>query len=151
GNNDFVTVTPVTQPLPFNTVFTLAVSTAVADQAGNQLAVPRNFIFTTQAPATTPPKVQAIDPANNAVGISLAAPTSVTFTEIIDPASITPQSFKVTIGAGTPVPGAFSFLNGNTTVRFTPTDPWPTETVVVTQLSSAITDRFGNALVANDG
>jgi hypothetical protein len=151
GNNDVVTLTPVTQPLPFNTVFTIAVSTAVADPAGNQMAAPRSFTFTTQAPATTPPKVQTIDPADNAVDVSLRAPITVTFTEILDPASVTAQSFKVTIEAGTIVPGSFSFLNSNTTVRFTPTDPWPTETVVVTGLSSAITDRFGNALVANDG
>ena len=70
----------------------------------------------------------------------------VTFSELIDPASVTPDSFRVSV-AGNTVPGGFSFLDGNATARFVPSQLLPLDSTVLVELTAAITDRFGNALV----
>ena len=75
---------------------------------------------------------------------------SVTFTEPIDPASVTPASFRALTG-GTTVAGSFTFLNGNRVARFTPAAGWPFEAVVVAELTGAIVDAAGNALVTSAG
>jgi hypothetical protein len=143
------TLTPVTQPLALNTAFTLTVGAGARDRAGNAVPSVRTFTFTTTSPDLVGPRVLTIDPANGAVNVALTAPVTVAFNEPVDPATVTAQSFRVTIG-GSPVSGTLS-LSGGTTARFTPTDAWPTETVVTIELSSTIHDLFGNALTAPDG
>ena len=73
-----------------------------------------------------------------------------TFTEPIDPATVTTTSFRV-LTSGAPVAGTFTFLNGNRTARFSPTAGWPFEAVVVTELTGGILDLAGNALVSSTG
>ena len=51
------TLTPIGQPLALNTTFTLTVGTGAQDRAGNQLAAPRTFTFTTASPDTAGPRV----------------------------------------------------------------------------------------------
>ena len=94
--------------------------------------------------------MSAVDPANNATGVSLVAPIVVTFTQPIDPSTITASSFRVRAGASA-VAGSFEFLAGNTSVRFRPSDPLPPGTAIATELTTAITDAFGDALAAADG
>ena len=150
GTDDVVTLTPVSRPLAFSTTYTVIVTSPAADRAGNALAAGRSFSFTTSSPDRTPPSVSAIDPANNSAGVSLVAPIVVTFTQAIDPSTITANSFRVRAGGGA-VGGAFAFGAGNTSVRFTPSDPLPPGTAIVTELTAAITDPFGDALAAADG
>ena len=90
GNDDRVTLTPTTQPLTFNTSFTVGVSTAVADLAGNTLAAARALTFTTAPGSTTPLKVASIDPSNDAVDVSLTTPITVTFSQPVERTSVTP-------------------------------------------------------------
>ena len=151
GNDDVVTLTPVAQPLAANATFTIEVSTAATDRAGNALTAARTFTFTTASPDTIPPKVASIDPPDNAVDVSLATPITVTFTEAVDPATVTAQSFRVRIDGG-PVTGIPERSSAAIHVaRFTPDAPLPTEAVIVTELTGGITDAFGNPLVAADG
>jgi hypothetical protein len=144
-----VTLTP-TSPLAVDTLFTATVETAVTDRAGNALAAPFASSFRTSAPDTSGPRVDSIDPPHQATGVSTTAPVSVTFTEPINPASVTPASFHVSIG-GTPAAGQFTFLDGNRVARFTPTAPWPLDAVVVTELTGTIADMAGNPLVTSSG
>ncbi len=149
GNDDVATLTP-TAPLQTNATFTIVISTTAADRAGNPLTAPRTLAFTTASPDHTSPKVVSIDPASNAVDVSLVTPIVVTFTEPVDPSSINPQTFKVQVGSS-PVAGSTTLLAGNTSVRFAPSEPLPPNAVVVTQLTGGITDAFSNPLVAADG
>ncbi|MGE5243271.1 MAG: Ig-like domain-containing protein [Betaproteobacteria bacterium] len=150
GNDDVVTLTPTAQPLAPNATFTLIVTTAATDRAGNPLAAVRTFTFTTASPDTTPPTVASIVPADGSAGVSLATSITVTFSEAIDPSTVTAQSFAVHSGT-TPIDGTFSFLNGNSAAQFTPAAPLPSDADVTTALTSGITDLFGNALAAADG
>ncbi len=126
-------------------------STAVsATPAGNALGTTFTSTFRTASPDGTAPQVESIDPPDNATGVGTTTPVSVTFTEPIDPASVSATSFRVLTG-GTPLAGSFTFLNGNRVARFTPAAPWPFEAVIVTELTGAILDAAGNALVTSAG
>lgn len=138
------------QSLAQNTVHTLTLTTGVTDLAGNPLAAPFTSSFRTISPDTTGPKVSSVDPAANTVGAASAAPVTVTFTEAVDRASVTAASFKVSVD-GAAVPGAFAFLAGDAQARFTPSQAYGFEKTVVVELTGAIRDTSGNALVNADG
>jgi len=74
----------------------------------------------------------------------------VAFTEPIDPATVSSTSLRVSKD-GTTLDGALTLQNGNREIRFTPAQPLPFGAVIVTQITSAITDASGNALVDADG
>jgi hypothetical protein len=137
-------------PLAINTLYTVTVDASVSDPGGNPLAASFVSTFRTATPDATAPRVESIDPPDGATGVPTTAPVSVTFTEPIDPATVTPASFRVSSG-GTPVTGTFTFLDGGRTARFTPAVPYPFEAAVTTELTGAITDVSHNALVTSAG
>ena len=144
-----VTLTPTTT-LAVNTLYTVTVDSTAIDPAGNALAAAFTSTFRTSSPDNIAPRVESIDPPDNATGVGTTVPVSVTFTEPIDPATVTTTSFRV-LTSGAPVAGTFTFLNGNRTARFSPTAGWPFEAVVVTELTGGILDLAGNALVTSTG
>jgi hypothetical protein len=145
-----VTLTPVARPLALGATFTVTVGSGVTDPAGNGMAAPVAASFTTTPPDVTPPRVAAIVPAHNAVDVPPATFIEVTFSEPIDPATVTDASFRVSTG-GAAVAGVRTMLDGNRRVRFTPSGPLPFAAVVVTELTAAIADLAGNALADADG
>jgi hypothetical protein len=150
GSGDRTVALTPTAPLALNTLHTVEVGTGVRDRAGNPLSAAVTASFRTVSPDTTPPRVQTITPANGAVDVPLGAAIEVRFTEAIDPSTVTAQSFRASVG-GAPVAGTRTVLAGGTAVRFTPDAPWPTESVVVVELTDAITDGYGNRLADGNG
>ena len=144
------TVALVQPPLPLNTTFTIEATTQIRDRAGNGLSAALASTFKTRSPDTIPPRVSAVAPANNAVNVSIGTDIRVTLTEPIDIATITPQSFRVSVG-GAAVAGHFTFADNNATVRFAPDAPLPFDAIGVTELTAAITDLFQNPLVDATG
>ena len=98
-----VTLTPV-DLLKLNTNYTIDASTQIRDVNGNALFASRTSVFKTKSPDTVPPRVVAIAPANNAVNVPVGTDVRVSFTEPVDRTTITPASFRVTIG-GLQIPG----------------------------------------------
>src|SRR5262249_41748256 len=143
--DQLVILTPVTQPLSFNTTFTLDIGTGITDLAGNALVSVLTTTFTTLLPDVTPPRVASVLPANGATTAPVAAFLPVAFTKPIGPATVTPAAFQGGAGA-TPVAGSFSFFNNNTTVRFAPAAPLPFGTLMTVQLTATITDVLSNPL-----
>jgi len=143
------TLTP-TSPLALNTTFTIDVTTQIRDVAGNSLSSSRSSAFKTKSPDTASPKVMAIAPADKAVNVPVGTDIRVTFTEAIERSSVTAASFRVSTG-GAPIPGQFTFLDSDATVRFAPDAALPFDVSVVVELTSGITDRFNNALVDSAG
>ncbi len=136
----------VTASLQLNTTFTIEATVQIRDAAGNALSAALTSTFKTKSPDTTPPRVSTVFPANNAVNVPVGTDIRVTFTEPIDTATINSGSFRVSVG-GAPIAGHFTFADGNATVRFAPDAPLPFDAVGVTELTSAITDPFQNAIV----
>jgi hypothetical protein len=150
AGDTIVTLAPADGALEPGTAYTVSVQTNVSDVAGNGLAAAFTSGFTTVAPDATPPRVLAINPADGATGVSIGTVVDVSFTEPLDPATVTGASVQLSAG-GNPVTGALSLLAGDTLVRFTPAEVLPLDTLVTTALTDAITDVEGNALADANG
>ena len=71
------------------------------DVAGNALATTRTWTFTTAAAGggdTTAPTVTATSPAAGATGVAATANVTGTFSEAMNPSTITSTTFKLTGG-----------------------------------------------------
>ena len=91
-----MTFTPTAALAP-NTLFTATLTTMITDLAGNPLAANYVWSFTTgAAPDTTPPEIVSTIPANAATNVPINQAVSATFTEAMDPLTITTATFGLT-------------------------------------------------------
>ena len=156
------TFTP-TAALPAASLFTATVTSAATDLAGNALAgntavAPgagsQVWTFTTGAAGdTTPPTVTTVSPVAGTTGICLNKATSATFSEPMDPASISASTFTVT-DAGVAVPGSVSYDAASKVASFVPTAAVGfaasrTFTVTVVSGANGVKDLAGNPLAAD--
>jgi hypothetical protein len=98
------------------------------------------------APDTTAPAVSSTIPADTATGVAINQNITATFSEAMDPATITSTTFTVMQGA-TPVPGVVTYVG--TVATFNPTNDLAANTVVTVTITTGVTDLVGNALAAN--
>lgn len=129
--------------LPNSSVVTATLGTGIADLAGNALAAPVTWMFTT-VPDTTAPTVTTRSPAPNATMVSSTSTIAVTFSEPVT--NVTSSSFTVNNGAA--VTGTLAGSNGNRTWTFTPLTTLGSNATVTVTLTTAITDVAGNPLAA---
>ena len=146
--------TPTTPgSLAANSRFSATVSTAAADLAGNTLAVPAVWTFqTAPEPDTTRPTIVLTAPANNATAVAVNAGITATFSEDMNPATLSTSSFSVVdTSLGTAVSGRVSYAANGRTVVFTPTTPasLPANSAFTATVTTAAADLAGNALAAN--
>jgi len=93
------------------TTFTATITTGAKDLAGNPLLNNFAWSFTTgAAPDTNRPTVITTVPANSATGVAINQAINATFSEAMDPATISTASFLVA-GPGT------NFVTGNSRLR----------------------------------
>jgi hypothetical protein len=114
-----------------------------ADKSGNAF----NWSFTTAGSAAdvTAPVVNTVVPANNATAIVTSTKATVTFSEAMNPATITAATFSLKQGS-TAVPGAVSYTG--TTATFTPSAALTAGLVYTATVTSGVKDVAGNALAA---
>jgi hypothetical protein len=135
-----------TTPLAASTSYTATISNGAKDLAGNFLPGAFSFSFTTgSGQDVLPPAVLSSSPASNATGVSVATTVSVTFSEAMNPATITPGSFILASSAGT-VSGSVA-LNGDV-ATFTPTALLTGNTVYTATITTSATDQAGNHLTS---
>ena len=129
------------------TTFTATITNGVKDLAGNALAVNKTFIFTTGATAdNTVPTVVSTDPAEIAGGVAVNRDITATFSEAMDPATITTASFTLKQGA-TSVPG--SVTSAGSVATLNPTGNLAANTTYTATITSGVMDLAGNALAIN--
>jgi hypothetical protein len=137
-----------TADLPSTTLYTVGVSVAAKDLAGNAMTAPFSSNFTTGvAPDRTPPTIVSVTPASNTTGVIRTTSIAVTFSEAMDVAS-SQSAFSVTMPAG--VTGTFTWTNANKVMTFKPTAQFAYGDVVRFQVSTAAKDAAGNAKATND-
>jgi len=140
------TFTP-TGSLAYSTSYTATVTTGAKDLAGNALAANYVWNFNTgTASDTTPPMISSTSPASGATGVGVNTAISVTFSEAMDPASVTGTSFTVMTGS-TAVPGSVNY--SGTTATFTPTGSLAYSTSYTATVTTGAKDLAGNALASN--
>ena len=145
NNGAQATFTPTT-PYPANSQIRVVTQNAVKDLAGNNDS---SFWVTTFTSANvadvTAPTVTSVTPVNDATGVGRDATIVLTFSESINPSTVTSTSVQVFAGATSIGISSFQFSADNRTVSFTPTAPaGETITIVAT---SDIKDLSGNSLV----
>ncbi|MES1982081.1 MAG: Ig-like domain-containing protein [Pseudomonadota bacterium] len=129
-----------------STVYRAAITTAVTDLAGNAMSSNSSWQFQTSAPDTTPPTVTATTPVNSASAIAVNSATTATFSEAIDPATVTAASFTLMNGS-TPVSGTVAA--SGTAATFTPAASLTTNTLYTATITTGVKDLAGNALSTN--
>ncbi len=100
-------------------------------------------------PDTTAPTVISTNPADAATGVAINRKITATFTEALDPATITTASFTVTGPGATPVAGTVTYAAVGTTPTFTPTDDLALGITFTATLTTGIRDLAGNALASD--
>ena len=140
------TFSPAADLLP-STVYTATITTGAADMNGKTLAKAYTWTFTTGAKTDVIlPTVTLTDPANNATGVGLTKLIVATFSEQMDPATITAFTFAVRQGTAS-VSGAVTYTG--TAATFTPTNKLEPNKIYTGTISTGAKDKAANALAAN--
>lgn len=127
-----------------NTVYTATVNKGAKNTDGNALANDHVWSFTTGA--NTTPTVTSTDPANNATGVALNKVIKSVFSETMNPATITGESF--TVKAGTVAVAGTVTYNG-TTASFTPTNSLSANTIYTATITTAAKSAADVPLASN--
>lgn len=110
-----------------------------------------DVVFTTSTgPDTTPPTVTTTSPTANATGVNPANSVTATFSEAVDPASITASTFELRDNGGSLVTAAISYAtNVATLTPSTALTAATTYTVTVKGGASGAKDLAGNPLATD--
>ena len=144
------TFTPTGGTFAANTLFTSTVTVAATDLAGNPMAAQYVWTWSTGATLdTTAPTVLSTVPVNGAINVPLNQIVTATFSEEMDPVTITNITFTVT-GPGLPIPGGLVSYDPLTKIAtFSPdADLAPSSTYTGT-ITTGAKDLAGNALASN--
>lgn len=141
-----LTFTPTVNLAP-NTLFTATITTGAQNLEGTALAANYVWTFTTgAAAATNPPELVSTVPANAATGVPLNQAVSATFSEAMNPLTITTATFQLTGPGGITVAGTVSYNAISFIATFTPTLPLTAGDTYTAMVTNGATDLAGNPL-----
>ncbi len=129
--------------LTVNTLYTATITTGVKDSAGNAMAAPKIWSFTTSGSAdTTPPTVISTNPADLATNVALNSSINATFSEAMLASSLNTATFTV---AG--VSGTVMYDTVNHIATFKPSANLAPNTQYTATISTGAKDSAGNTMV----
>lgn len=132
-----------------STLFTATITTGVKNLAGIALASNYIWTFTTgTTTAATAPEIVSTVPLNAAINVPLNQAVSATFTEAINPLTITTATFQLTGPGGTAIAGTVSYDAINFIATFTPALPLLASSNYIATVTNGVTDLAGNPLGA---
>jgi len=119
----------------------------VRDLAGNVMASDYVWSWTTGAVADAiAPTVISTAPSANATAVPTNALVSATFSEAMDPLTISTASFSLAC-AGTPVTGGVGYAANSNLATLTPASALPASASCTATVSTAVKDLAGNAML----
>ncbi|HVF38960.1 MAG TPA: Ig-like domain-containing protein [Gemmatimonadaceae bacterium] len=143
-----VTFTP-SSPLAAGTNYTFSITTGARDLAGNALATAFSSTFTTVAPSdVTAPTVVSTNPASGAGGVGVSSTVSVTFSETMDPATISSSTITLAPSGGSAVAATVSYNAGSNTATLIPSSPLSNSTTYTLTVTTGVKDAAGNSLAS---
>jgi len=141
-----LTFTP-TANLIASTLYTGTITTGVQDLAGTPMAHQFMWTFTTGAAVVvTPPEIVSTDPANAATDVPLNQAVSATFTEAMNPLTITTGTFTLSGPGGTAVMGTVSYDALSFIATFTPAAPLIVSSIYTATVTNGVTNLAGTPL-----
>jgi len=133
--------------LAASSVHTATITTGSTDLAGNAVETDVVWTFTTGlAPDVIKPVVMLLNPADAATGVPIRNKLTATFSEAMDPLTISTTTFTLQHGA-TAVSG--TVLYSGVTAEFTPTSTLAANTVYTATITTGAKDLAGNVLAGN--
>ena len=155
GTVDYAGVTAVFKPagnLPINTLFTATITTVARDLAGNAMEADKVWRFTTGAgPDNSLPLVLATSPVDAAIGVATNSAVSATFSEQMNPLTVSTATFKLT-GGTTPGPLNANVTYSGVTAVLKPASNLEINTLytaTITGGANGVKDLKGNALAVD--
>ncbi len=138
---------PEATSLAPNTLCKATVAASVKDTSGRPMSSNYVWTFTTGVtPDTTAPRVVATINGNGAVGVAINTKVGATFSEAMNPTTITARTFIFKQGA-TVVAGSLSYAGLHAV--FTPTELLSANTSYNATVTTGAKDLAGNALVGD--
>jgi hypothetical protein len=135
--------------------YTATITTGVESQAGIAMASPYVWTFKTgTAGSFTQPGLVKTIPANLATGVPLNQAISATFTEAMNPLTLTKETFLLYQGSslsGTPIPAMITYDPINFIATLTPTALLTANTIYTVTVTTGAMDLGGNSLLVNVG
>ena len=144
-SNSVAVFTPTT-PLLNNKLYTATVTTGAKSALNVALAANHAWAFTTGAAAGTMPTVRSTTPLNGAQAVPVTGIISASFSEMMDQATLTTNTFTLTSSAGA-VLGSVAYANS--TAIFTPTAPLLNNKLYTATITTGAKSAFGVALASN--
>jgi len=137
--------TPTASLAP-STLYTATITTGAQDLAGNALASNYVWTFTTgTSPVIGSPELVLTAPANSATNVPLNQAVSATFSEAMNPLTLTSATFYLTQG-GTLVPATITYDAINFIATLTPTALLTASRSYIATVTTGATDLAGNPL-----
>ncbi|HSA35139.1 MAG TPA: ice-binding family protein [Methanomassiliicoccales archaeon] len=149
GNVTYNGVTAVFEPisdLAISTVYNVTITTSVEDSSGNALISNHTWSFTTGTTAdVTAPTVTLTVPINVATDVAVDGKITATFSEGVDPSTVSTTTFTVKKGTMA-VEGTVTY--SGLKAIFTPSEDIEYSTNYTATISTGVEDLAGNAMVS---
>jgi len=140
------TFTP-SAPLLASTLYRATITTGAKDLAGNALATNYVWTFTTAtAPTIVSPTIISTNPVNASANVATTATVNATFSEAMDPLTITTATFQLRGPGGAVITGTVSYDAINFIATFTPSAALAATTTYVATITTGAADLAGNRL-----
>jgi|GEM_PF-977248 len=131
---------------PYDSRITVSLTTGINDLAGNHLSLPKTWSFNTMAePDIIPPSVVGIFPEENANNVATESSIMATFSEALDPSTLTESTFVV-LNGGSAIPGNLELSPDKKTAVFTAAAGLPAGAAISIILTTDLKDISGNSL-----
>lgn len=144
-SNSVATFTP-SAALAYNTLYTAIITTGAESSAGGFLSANYTWSFTTaSAPA---PTVTAESPASGAANVSVSTTVTATFSEAMQPSSLTSSTFTLADSGGNAVSGTITYDSGSDTATLAPSSPLSYATQYTATITTGATASNGAALAS---
>ena len=132
------------------TTFTATITAAAKSTAGVPLAADYVWSFSTGSTSdTTPPTVASTNPASASATVSNNQKITATFTEAMDPATISGTTFTLTSPGAVAVAGTVTYSGGDSSAIFTPAANLTGAVTYTATVTNGVRDLAGNAMAAN--
>ncbi|MEH6734746.1 MAG: Ig-like domain-containing protein [Shewanella sp.] len=140
-------LTPSTQ----YTVTVKGAPSGVKDLASNLMASDFVISWTTSAaPDTTPPSVTLVNPADLAFNVAINSAVNATFSEAMDPLTISTANFTLEDATGASVAGLVTYSAISKIATFTPSSDLANSTTYTATITIGTQDLAGNALALDE-
>jgi hypothetical protein len=136
-----------TANLAASTLFTATITTGAQNLAGTGLAANYVWTFTTGTTVVAiPPEIVSTVPANLATNVPLNQAVSATFSEAMNPLTITTGTFLLSGPGGVAVAGTVSYDALDFIATFTPTLPLTASSIYTATVTNGVTNSAGTPL-----